>query len=315
VFSAQELGPFERALTLRRFEILRNVDPRLLSELAQTAEEHHFERGDEILALGKPVADLHLMVEGKVRSDGGEYDGVTLEPPAAIAPMSFLAGNRSDVEATAFEDTLTLALDRRAFEEVLADDPLFARLIARRLARSAIEGLAATLPGSHIVRLPQGISEAAFDPGWIGRLRYLQETGIFLPGNMDALMDVARRLEVVRFPAGATLWQMGDSAGWAVAIVAGTLRGVLGEHLEFTAGAGFQVGFLECLCDEPRWHDATAESDLLCLRSRPQELFDLIGSHPELTLEFVSLLARRVLDPTMWADEPAPVAAAPSVDF
>ena len=314
---AQLLAPFERVLTLRRIRALAGVEPVTLAELAQQAEERHYGNGELIFSSREPLDRFHVLVRGRAIVTSPESDGEILDAPCPLALLSFLGRLAHQAEAKAIGDVVTLSVDRDAVEEGLADNAAVVQAVVSHLASQAIERLAAILPGAHIApdREPE-------DPGleatWMARIRRLRSSSMFCDGSIEAYMSWARIMEPVELAPGTRLWETGDAADSALILTSGRLRGVGADGLEFMAGPGFQAGILECLCRQPRWFTAIAESPVRGLRIEPRRALDLLEGRREMTLDFISRLARRVLEPTMWHrlgknGDPARVPEAPAV--
>ena len=73
--SVRRVGPVERALFLRVISGagFDSLDPADIAIFAENTRESYFAAGESILRPGQPVCSVHVIIEGAVRVEGGEY--------------------------------------------------------------------------------------------------------------------------------------------------------------------------------------------------------------------------------------------------
>ena len=299
-------GPLERALHLKTVPVLSGLAPRELATLARYTRERYHVPGETILVPGAPVDRLLVIISGTVRATGGEHRDEELGPGRAIGYLSLLSGDSSDLEAKAVTGATVLEVEREALEDLFEDDVHIlygqAQILARRLL--AVRK-----------RIPDG-TELAPD-GWdpipdalgadlIARLRYMRQGGAFRNASLDALVELARRLEEVSFAPGETIWRTGTASGYAVILTAGRVRCTLPDGRHFIAGPGYPMGNLESQCGELRWYDATAETPTHGLRAETQFFLDIMEDHVQMARDYLSSFARNVIRVIQEGGEEAP---------
>jgi acetaldehyde dehydrogenase/alcohol dehydrogenase len=126
-----------------------------------------------------------------------------------------------------------------------------------------------------------------------------------LPKSLaDGLAPVEQRLligalEMLRFPAGASIFRAGDKADGCYLIEQGEVRLELGqqEHVdtERVLGyltAGWLLGEMALLDDMPRSASAFAETDVVAYRLSPEKLAEVSGDYPQISVAVFRALGR-----------------------
>jgi CRP-like cAMP-binding protein len=119
------------------------------------------------------------------------------------------------------------------------------------------------------------------------------------PGKLKLLAFTSDRLV---FKPGETLFGAGDPGDAAYVILSGTAGVYVGQ------GAGQRevarpgpheiVGEIAILCQVPRTATVTAITELIVLRITKEMFFRLVGEFPEMALEIMRHLARRLGETT-----------------
>ena len=281
------VSPMERALYLRSLPSLRGLTPEALSLLARNARERSFRKGSALAGPGEKVGSFHLVVEGRVRAEGGEHGGEVLGPREVIGYHSMLALGEEEFSAVAEADTTTLEIDFEDLKDMFEDQFLVLhhefRAVTGRMLR-----LRRDIPDGTYLAPAEGILEP---PGHrldlMERVLFLTRGGAFGRSNMDAIVELARTAEEVRFAPGTVLWEKGETSGFFYHVIEGTVRAVVEEGRAFRAGPGYPIGNLESLAGEPRWYRAGTETDLVALRSETDTTIDLLEDHFEMAMRLL----------------------------
>jgi CRP-like cAMP-binding protein len=256
--------------------------------MAQNARERSFGRGASLVRSGEKVGSCHLIVEGRVRAEGGEHGGAELGPRNLVGYHSMLSLEEEELSAVAKIEATTLEID---FEDVkdMFEDQFEVLHHEIRAVTSRMLRLRMDIPDGATLAPAEGILEA---PGTrldlMDRVIAFTRGGAFGRSNMDAMVEVARMAEEVRFPPGRVLWKKGDDSGFLYHIVEGTARCAVEEGRAFRAGAGYPLGNLESLAGEPRWYQAQAETGLVALRSETDNFIDVLEDHFEMAMGLMS---------------------------
>jgi len=111
--------------------------------------------------------------------------------------------------------------------------------------------------------------------------------------------DLATQLDVVRFPAGHTMWQAGDPGGALYVIRSGEVevffKNNTGERIALeTSGAGDVFGELSLLDNGARTASVVVTQDLEALRVDRNDLDYLFHRHPGAALDLLAAMGRRL---------------------
>ncbi|MEO5616319.1 MAG: Crp/Fnr family transcriptional regulator [Candidatus Eisenbacteria bacterium] len=128
------LTPVERVLILKSADLLKDVGPRRLLELAEVAREVEISKG-ELIYQEEDLADaLYMVVEGRVRIVTGDRTS-EVGPGEAFGTWALVDDSGRGHRAECIEDGRTLALHRDEFYDVAASDLTLLQEVVRALAR------------------------------------------------------------------------------------------------------------------------------------------------------------------------------------
>jgi CRP-like cAMP-binding protein len=286
------IGPLERAMHLKSVEPLAELAPRELAAFARYARERFHGKGEAILSPGVPVDRLHVVIQGAVHAVGGEHGDALIGPGGTLGYLGLLAGDVSDLEATAEIDTVTLEIEKDALEDVFEDSIHLLYAQVRSLSGRLLEERKNIADGT--VLAPDGESDLVVGKGadLIARIRYLRRGDSSPHANLDAMVEMARRMTELTFESGETLWQTGDPSGFMVLITGGKVECTLPDGRRFIAGSPYPLGNLESQCGELRWYHARALGTVHGLRADTQMYLDILEDHFEMARDFLAALAR-----------------------
>lgn len=113
---------------LRQCPLFEDVDDRALAAVAGRLRRRQFRRNEVIFHQGDPGDSLHVVHEGAVKivlpsADGEEAIIATLRAGDFFGELSLLDGAPRSATAIALEPSVTFALPRDAFRELLDQDP------------------------------------------------------------------------------------------------------------------------------------------------------------------------------------------------
>jgi len=120
----------------------------------------------------------------------------------------------------------------------------------------------------------------------------LRTVNLFAESPDDILDQVARLLEEVVCPAGATLFEQGDYGDAMYIIVEGRVRVHSGGRTLTILEKGAVFGEMAALDPEPRSASITALADLCLLRLERVPFTHLITSRPEITTGIIHILCQ-----------------------
>ena len=129
------LTAVERVLILKGADLLREVGPRHLLELAEVSREVELTKGDAIFEEDDSADALYIVVEGRVRLSTGEQTISEVGPGEAFGTWALVDDSSRGQRAECIEDGLALALHRDAFYDVAAGDLTVLTEVVRVLAK------------------------------------------------------------------------------------------------------------------------------------------------------------------------------------
>jgi len=129
------LTAVQRVLILRGADLLREVAPRRLLELAEVAREVELSKGGTVYREEDAADALYMMVEGRVRLYIGERAIAEVGPGEAFGTWAIVDDAERGQRAACIEDGLALAVHRDDFYDLAAGDLRLLQEVVRALAR------------------------------------------------------------------------------------------------------------------------------------------------------------------------------------
>jgi CRP-like cAMP-binding protein len=129
------LTPVERVLILKGADLLKDVGPRHLLDLADVTREIEISKGQTIYEENDPADALYMVVEGRVRLSTGDRTTSEVGPGEAFGTWALVDDSRRGHRAECTEDGLALALQREDFYDRAAGDLTLLQEVVRVLAK------------------------------------------------------------------------------------------------------------------------------------------------------------------------------------
>jgi CRP-like cAMP-binding protein len=289
-------GLRDRLLAMRSMPNFATLDDDALALVAEHARERRFAKG-ALLFDDVPVDRLYIVLEGRVTvSRLGKLVAVVADH-GGVGTLSLLARDDAPWRAVADEPTLVLEVPDGIFRDALKESFAFYRNSLRLTALTILKRRG---------NLPISIERAR--PAEIGvrpeRERTLVERmielrargGPFSTGNMDALIEFARRTVQFEVPAGHVFWQIGDPSTWSMRIIYGRVRCTAGDGASVEVGTEFVLGGMDAWSIQPRSYSAVAETDVVAYRTELEEFLEVLELHPDLAVALLANLARALIE-------------------
>jgi CRP-like cAMP-binding protein len=284
VTEGARLGLRDRVLLLRATPMFEGLDDDGLLLLAEHGRAGVYRDGEVIAPEGVPARQVYLVEQGEiVVSRGGRWI-TTRKAGDAYGALPLLAREPSTL-AVAHGDTRTLEVPAPAFEAALSENFSLLRNTLRQLGAGVL-AMRGNLPAD------PGHPPAACEGPYYAEPRSLVERLIQLREqpfgrmNLDALVDMARQMVDVRFPAGALLWSVGDPSTHALNIDYGTVRCTAPDGRHVTIGRGFTLGVLD-VWGRSRVYEVRTETPVIAYRIEFERFLALLEKHPEVGLELL----------------------------
>jgi CRP-like cAMP-binding protein len=282
----------ERVLHLRSIPVGAVLSPPVLKVIAENLRECSFEKGEALMREGQPIDTFHMLTEGGLTlTRRGTLLG-ELKPPQTLGFLGIIARSEGTYDAIAELPTKALLLDAATLMELLEDhfSLLHATLVyAAERFLYEIKELPAEELSIPVQELPFPLPDRELD--FLERLLFLRSLSVFKQTNLNLLAQLSNQLREVRYPAGTPLWRSGDTVTCSTLVVAGTLSCEADDGRRFRYGTGTAAGGVESIASKPRWFTATAETPVIVLEGRPDELIDLLEDNFAMAMDFVGMFA------------------------
>lgn len=192
-------------------------------------------------------------------------------------------------------DTQTLEIPVAAFRVAMEEN--------FSLLRNALRMIGLTLLKARGSLPADPASPPSVDPGvYFERPKTLAERlvelrqGPFESMNLDALVDLSRRMVECRFPAGHLFWAVGDPSNYSFHVDYGRVRCTARDGSTMDVGNNFTLGVMDVWASHPRSYEARAETDVIGYRVSYEDFSIILEMHPQVGLELLRTLARVMVE-------------------
>ncbi len=288
-------GLRDRLLVMRSMPNFAALADQDLTFVAEHARERRFKKG-ELLFDDERVDRLHIVLAGKVTVTRDGKLVTVIENNGAVGTLALLALDDGRWRAVADADTLVLTVPEAAVRAALKESFPFYRNSLRLTAMTILKRRG-NLPMS-----PSGAAPAV--PGerpdrqatLVERMIQLRTRGgPFASGNMDALIELARRTTEFEVPAGHVFWEIGDPSSSSLRIIYGILRCTAADGSAVRVGTEFVLGGMDAWSLQPRSYSAIAETDVVAYRTEVEDFLEVLELQPDLAVELLRTLARALI--------------------
>ena len=283
----------ERMLVVKSLPVLCDLEPDELATVAERARFRDYAEGETLFSgVDAPVTMIHLVVDGSVVEKRGGRPFRSHGPQHVVGGLEALAVAATDVVAVAETATRTLAIDREALREILADNfgvlgatlqGVAAALLRLRQAVGPTGGFAPDEPGSPVAASPGELAD---------RIAFLHDRTWLRGMPVRALGYVAAEAEPMTLADGERLWRDAEPAAWGTVVTGGTVRCASADgRRRFDVGPGAIIGLEEAFAGGERWFEAVAHGEMTALRLRADSIVDVLEDETDAALMLLGALA------------------------
>lgn len=183
--------------TLAQVPQLATLDAASRAAIALQVNEHHYDRGAEIVRAGSMRKGVYIIADGQVRVVYADRTVAVLNPGAVFGEMSFVDNTSHEASIVALTPVHVLEILRPAFEQLLNEHPqLMEQLRVLVEARRTAD------------RIPEhvAITEQLVDIGVArGNMVLAKHTAQCIPGCQRCEEGCAERFDVSRLRFGGTI--------------------------------------------------------------------------------------------------------------
>lgn len=289
------LGLVQRTLILRTFSGFKNLSPEELALLASIGRERHFVAGEVIHEPGKPVAAFHLVVDGDIQMFRNGRPSRVFSGRSTVGGLAALARDPAGAHAVAITDVIALEIDVEDMDEVFEDNFSIIHGVMTGLAHGLREAQMHA-GGGAAIDMQRRITQVDFNRELtlVDKMFIMRSATNFADVSIEALSQMARDTDELRFAAGDEVWPAGEIAEWSMLVVDGVVECLADGVAPFRFGPSFYVGGLDALTVSPRWYACRAETDVVALQIHNQRWLDVLEDHTDMALEMTRNFARGV---------------------
>ncbi|MGF1514232.1 MAG: Crp/Fnr family transcriptional regulator [Elainellaceae cyanobacterium] len=128
----------------------------------------------------------------------------------------------------------------------------------------------------------------------IDRLLFIREVPLFKELRDDFLVRLASVMDEVGFPAGYTIFDQGQEGRSLYIVVSGEVKVHIRDRVLAKLGQGACFGEMAVFDAEPRSASITTLATCDCLLLTQQQLYEAIDETPEIAINIIRLLSRRI---------------------
>lgn len=291
--SPARIGLRDRVLLLRSVENFLGLDEDAITRLAEHARHRAYRKGDVITEEGAEQESIHIVVAGEVsliRTNSVQ----TMSPGGGFGVLAVMASAKSR-RAVAAADTRTLEIPVPAFRVAMEENFSLLRNALRMIGQTMVK-MRGSLPAdpAHPPSVDPGVRYER--PKTLAeRLVELRE-GPFESMNLDALIDMARRMIERRLPAGHVFWEVGDPPSSSFHVDYGHVQCTSGDGRTMDVGSNFTLGVMDVFASQPRSYAARAVTDIIGYSIAYEDFAIILEMHPQVGLELLRSFARVLLE-------------------
>jgi CRP-like cAMP-binding protein len=285
-------GLRDRVFALRSQTMFDGLDDDGLLLLAEHGRTVSYTDADVLCVEGEPPRAVLLVLEGELVVSRDDVIVTVRKAGDAYGALPLLARTPSTL-AIARGNTRVLEIPAAAFEVALIENSSLLRNTLRALGSGVLHARG-NLPVDP--NKPRANNEGTYytqPRTLVERLIQLRQSP-FGRMNLDALIDFARYMHEVRYPAGELLWQIGEASTHALHIDAGRVRCTASDGQNVAVGQGFTIGVLDAW-SRTRVYDARTETPVIAFHVEFENFLALLETHPEVGLELLRGFASDLL--------------------
>ena len=289
-------GTVDRLLALKRHNIFGSLPAAELAIVAESSRERFFRKGSVLFDEDEPIESIFLVVDGQVHMTlEGQLMGHA-GPGAAVGGLGLFARTEDAIGAIAETDVLALELDIDAITEIFEEHSSILLHTVRQVCR-LIVAETEEQPDTPQLIFRALAGEAQPDSSeldFVGRLFVLRRFEPFRRTSINALAELAKNTEPVRYQAGAALWEQGESSGVVLLILEGTVQCRRGD-LGFEAGPGAPLGALDSVAGVPRLYGARTATEVVALKGYSRVMLDIFEDNFEMARDYLVAMSRLLI--------------------
>jgi CRP-like cAMP-binding protein len=283
----------DRLLLLRSLEEFGGMDDEGLLLLVENARERTYRAGEYLTRVDEEARVINVVIEGEVVLKRPKLADSVIKQRRAFGLLTVMADARNQ-DAIARVDTRVLEIPVRGYSAALEENFSLLRNALRFLG-SLLSRLRHRLPADPKRPPKAEIGEYYENPRTLVEQLIELRKGPFVHMNIDALVDLARRMVEVRVPAGHVFWKAGDACTYALHVEYGRIHCTIPSGESVDIASDFTLGVMDLWSGQPRSYDAVAETNIIAYRIDYEDFLVISEMHIQVALDMLRGLARQYL--------------------
>ncbi len=285
----------EHELFIRTFFDLRPPD-RMVEQLAGALRDVFFPAGAELYRQGDAAGSLYFLIRGEVSLEAAGEEPWSFGSQSMLGVLDASMGRPYSRTAHVRKDVAALTMSFRDYVDVMEDHFDFTKDSLELGCRSMHERSLA-LPAELVFDVPAREPEALVSHDaaleLMDRVMVLRRCEVLSRTSVQALVTLAKHVEVERWQPGDVLFAAGDAAPHLRLIGAGRVA-IARQDPPVTArfGPGELLLRQAAIGADRHAYTATAETAAVTLRLSKEDLFDVAEDHFSLIGSLFSYLGR-----------------------
>ncbi|GEM_PF-6424308 len=297
----RSVSPRQRALYLKTLPFARDLGRRAIEMATIQMEECEFSEGEHLLTEGQPIPGIYILTAGRVSLHQQDSEVGQISAPGRVGLIGLLAAGRQgaadgapgDIVAESSVEALHLPAD--LVDHMLTDNFEFLLGLTRWIAMQLRSPRQACL----FVSRCEDLQDLTPPFDLFSRTRWFAESSLFDEANLEAILELVRRVETVRYAEGTTIWEAGEQSDEILGVVQGHIDIV--ESGSDPAGPGEFVGVAEVFGGDFHLHTARAAEPVVGLTLEMGVLLEVMEDHSNMSLGLMRTLAAAGVE-RRWAD-------------
>ncbi len=289
-------GIRDRMLAIKALPNFQGLSDDSLLQIAEHARERRFRTGEQLLLEGQPVDCIYIVINGAVTTSRQGKTFLVVTGNGAVGILSAFAQDPIGWKAVADRDTLTLEIPVAPFLASLKEDFGLLRNALRAMATMALTARGHLPVRPDPARVVDIGTYPERDPTLVERLMALRSQRVFKTANMDALIEICRRMTLVRAEVGHEFFAVGAPSTYSLRIAYGRVRCTSTSGETVDVGAGAVLGALDAWTGLPRTYSTVAETPVVGYQTPTEGFLAVLEMHPGLALSILKVLAESLIE-------------------
>lgn len=283
----------DRLLLLRSLEEFRGLDDEGLLLLVENAKERSYRAGELITRVDDVPSVFHVIIDGRVAIKRPKLPDAIIKERRGFGLLTVMAEERNQ-DAVAEVDTRVLEIPVKGYRSALEENFSLLRN-ALRLLGALLSRMRHRLPADPKRPPKLELGEYYDRPRTLVEQLIELRKGPFVHMNIDALVELARRMVEVRVPAGHVFWRAGDPCTYALHVEYGRIHCTIPTGESVDIASDFTLGVMDLWSGQPRSYDAESQTDIIAYRIEYEDFLVIAEMHISVALDMLRGLARQYL--------------------